>query len=149
MQCDICGIKPATAKSIIEGTEMQTCSECGQFGKVVKSLEKPQAKVMKPKIRQQVEEPMQVVVDDFSQTIKKSREKLGLSQEDFAKKINEKVSLVHNLESGRYKPSIELAKKIEHFLKVRLIEDYEEREHAQKGRSEDLTIGDVIEFKKT
>ena len=139
----------------IEGIELNTCQECSQFGTVLtKPVESGTAKQQPKQVAKQqrpfpVEEPVtQVIVADYALLIKKSREARGLTQEEFAKKINEKISLVHNLESGRFKPSIELARKLEHFLRIRLIEEYDEKkDHSAKRRDDGLTIGDVIQFK--
>ena len=76
---------------------------------------------------------------------------MGLKQEDFAKKINEKLSVVSGIESGRHKPSMELAKKIGRFLRISLVEEIEDKEEekiAGKGASEELTIGDLIKIRK-
>ena len=44
-------------------------------------------------------EILQVIVDDYAEKIKNAREKLGLKQKDFAKKINLKESLIHKIET--------------------------------------------------
>ena len=59
------------------------------------------------------EEIIRLVVGDFATRVRKAREKLGLKQEDFAKKIKEKESIVHKLETGEFKPNLDLAKKLE------------------------------------
>ena len=75
---------------------------------------------------------------------------MGLKQEDFANKINEKVSLIHHIETGRHEPSIELTRKLERFLRIKLIVEHEETHDTAKkeGRPESFTLGDFIKIKK-
>jgi putative transcription factor len=74
---------------------------------------------------------------------------LGIKQEDAAKKLSEKVSILHNLETGRREPSIPLARKLENFYGIKLIEvSKEEKIEKSKSNSEEITLGDVITIKK-
>ena len=57
----------------------------------------------------------------WSRKVREARERLGLTQEQFGAKINEKVSVVHKLESGAMIPPDDLVRKLERTLKVRLI----------------------------
>lgn len=150
--CEMCGNEEQLYKTSIEGSELNVCKQCSKYGKVIKKIQEPK-KVEKPKEKKtiQKEEPeiTQIINPEFSQLIKKKRESLNLSQKEFAKKINEKESLIHNIESNRFEPNIKLAKKIEKFLKIKLIEEYkEETQKLMKGKSETLTIGDFIKVKK-
>lgn len=146
MQCDICGKELPLRRANIEGIELNVCSGCGKFGKVISKPADAQLPVYRPKIAKPKKEPVsQIIVKDYAIVVKKAREALDLKQEDFAKKINEKVSVIHNVESGRFEPPIELAKKLERFLKIKLVEEYKEEDEAKdKKGSKGLTIGDII-----
>ena len=151
MQCDLCGAKTENLfRAIVEGTELNVCKDCAKYGKII---EKRPVKVEEKKQFTKPVEPekeiIQVIVPDFAQRIKKKRELLGLKQKEFAKKISEKESLIHNMETGSFEPSISLATKLERFLKIKLIEDYEE-EHKKgsKTEAEGFTVGDLIKIKK-
>ena len=92
---------------------------------------------------------IEVIVEDYAEKIRKAREKLGLKQKDFAKKISERASLVHNFETGKIEPSLKIAQKLEKMLKIKLIEEIEEKpEKIQKTKSEEFTVGDFIKVKK-
>jgi putative transcription factor len=52
--------------------------------------------------------------------IKEAREMRGMSQDELGRKINEKPSVISHLETGSMKPNDILARKLEHFLKIRL-----------------------------
>ncbi len=153
MQCDLCGAKTESLfRAIVEGTELNVCKDCAKYGKVI---EKKPIKVIEEKkeyVKKSAEpekEVIQVIVPDFAQRIKKKRESLGLKQKEFAKKISEKESLIHNMETGSFKPSISLARKLEKSLKIKLVEEYEE-EHKKISETETdgFTIGDLIKIKK-
>ena len=152
MQCELCGFEEKLYRVKIEGTELKVCRSCALHGVILGAVEEPAAKE-KPKPAAQksaAEEPIEIIVLGFSKKIKNKRESLGLSQKDFAKMISEKESVVHKLESSELTPSIELAKKIEKLLNIRLIEKYAEsmRAASKKAAGEEVTIGDFIRIRK-
>ncbi|MBU4492883.1 MAG: TIGR00270 family protein [Nanoarchaeota archaeon] len=151
MQCDLCGAKTENLfRAIVEGTELNVCKDCAKYGKIIeKKPIKVEEKRQFTKPAEPEKEIIQVIVPDFAQRIKKKRESLGLKQKEFAKKTSEKESLIHNIETGSFEPSISLARKLEKFLKIKLIEDYEE-EHKKgsKTKTEGFTVGDLIKIKK-
>ena len=53
------------------------------------------------------------------------------------------------MESGEFKPSIPLARKLEKFLRIRLVDKYAEK-HETRAKSPKgiLTIGDLIKVRK-
>lgn len=55
-----------------------------------------------------------------------SREKKGLSQEKLAKMCNVTQMTISNVESGRRRPSPELAKKLAKILKIKWTKFYDE-----------------------
>jgi putative transcription factor len=145
MQCDICGKEVPLVKADIEGTTLNVCANCGRFGKVLSKPIEPKPAERHRSTKPAEEAPAQIIVRDFSRLVKHGREMLELKQEDFAKKINEKISVVHNVESGRHEPSIELARKLERFLKIKLIDEHkEEKLGSNKKGGEGFTIGDII-----
>jgi putative transcription factor len=62
------------------------------------------------------------VREDYPSILRAAREAMGLTQEQLGMKVNEKSSVIAKLESGKLKPSIPLAKKLEHVMKVHLVE---------------------------
>ena len=147
MKCDMCGSVGKLYKAIIEDAELNVCHECSKFGKVIGVIEQ---KVSKPSVKAASEaEKMDIIVDDYAEKIRKKRESLSLTQKEFAKKIREKESLIQKIESGHFEPSIGLAKKFSSFLKIKLIEEYEEtHEPRSKTKPGSFTIGDFIKIKK-
>ena len=96
---------------------------------------------------QELQEPTETLVPDFGQRIRQAREKLGLEQKDFAQKLSEKMSMVHKMEIGAFRPSISLARKLEKMLHIKLVETSAlESAPAPKIRSDQVTIGDLIKL---
>lgn len=69
------------------------------------------------------------LVENFWEIVRTARIKMGLTQEDLAKQLNEKSTIIKKIESGEFKPPLTLARKLEKFLKVRLLEPIEDIEH--------------------
>ncbi len=125
MNCEICGkkIEGRGKKVLIEGSILNVCSSCALLGeKEVNSKTKFDKKKIKITTisRRSNEEDEIEIVQDFAILIRQAREKMGLSQDALAKKINEKVSVIKLIETGKLKPSILLGKKIERALKINL-----------------------------
>lgn len=150
MICDMCGSPGKMFKTIVEGTELSVCQECSRFGKVVGVIEQSIAKpIAKTKSKEPETEVMELLVEDYAEKIRKKRESLGLNQEEFAKKLNEKESLIQKIESGHFEPSIGLAKRIGKILQLKLVEEYEEKHDAvSKSKTDSFTIGDFIKIKE-
>jgi len=152
-QCDLCGKETELVQAEIEGTEMSVCRACAQYGTIKETHIPKHAKSIRKSLHKKpAHEPaleaVETIVHNYGQKIRKAREKLGLNQEDFAKKINEKESLLHKMETGSFEPSIPLARKLEKLLGIKLVEKTEEKEvTSQKKSSENFTIGDLIKKK--
>ena len=154
MICDMCGTDAERLfKTSLEGSELNVCGGCSKHGRVISEIKIRELKPRKTKEEIKKQSPDKefvfMIVSDYAEMIKKGREALGLKQEDFAKKINEKHALIHKIETGHFKPGIELARKLEKILKIRLVEQQEEvNEQPAKGKTDAFTIGDFIKIKK-
>ena len=136
----------------IEGTKLIVCKNCAKYGKIIRKVEKPiEEKVIKKKkiIIEPEKDIIDLVMGDYAEKIRRKREQLRMTQKEFAKMLSEKESMIHKMETGIFKPSIELARKLEKKLNIRLIEQYkEEIKPEKKLDSEEVTIGDVIKIRK-
>ena len=92
------------------------------------------------------------ILKDYSLRIKNAREKTVKTQEELALDLAEKSSILQKVESGHQEPSLKLARKLEQFLKIQLVQKDETvtEDDVQDYRSSStgVTIGDVITFKK-
>lgn len=153
MNCEMCGKQTEDLyKTNIESTIMSVCSECSRYGKVTERLKKETPK-KEFKQRMQIQEPKQetieVIVPDYAKKIRKAREQMGIKQEEFAKKVNEKESQIHKMETGSVTPSLKTAKKLEKILHIKLTEEYIERQNPlEKEKETVMTLGDLVKIKK-
>jgi len=146
--CELCGKRDNLKNAIIEGTSLAVCSKCVEFGNVVVIPEKKE-EIRRVSRRIEIEPETELINPEYSKMIKGAREKSGLKQEELAKKIAEKESVIHHLESGQLEPSFALARKLEMFLKIKLIEIYrEERKKSLDFSDSSLTVGDLLKLKK-
>ena len=149
MICDMCGSSGNMFRAEVEGAILTVCSKCSRFGKVLGIVKQHEEKKIRQNKAEEKPELMNIIVDGYAEKIRKKREELGLTQKDFAKRINEKESLIHQIESSRFHLDIWLAKKLEKALGINLIEEYEEKHEAlQHAKSEGFTLGDFIKAKK-
>ncbi|MGD2072775.1 MAG: multiprotein bridging factor aMBF1 [Candidatus Thorarchaeota archaeon] len=147
MICEICGraIKGKGREIFVEQAKLRVCKNCVRYGTPVSS--KPQIKQRKSVFTSAP--PDFDIREDYSRVVKKAREKIGLTQKDLAKKINEKESVIHRIETGHMRPSRKLARKLEGTLDIHLIEKIEEPQISRRrSHSDQLTIGDIIRIKK-
>ncbi len=159
MNCEICGkeIVGKPYNRVVEGVKMVLCEKCAFHGESyfqpitpskpskpieVKASTKPKA----PTVNKEYLELE--VVSDYSMKIKSAREKIGLTQEELAKKLNEKLSVIQKIEGGKIIPDISLAKKIENLLKIKLLTPAREEKTVLKTvEKPTLTLGDLVKIK--
>jgi len=166
LRCEVCGRKiyGKPYKVVIEGAKLTACVECSKHGKIVREVEakpgipmpKTKTAVTPPKVH--VKRPSgtidatQELVEDFDLKIRCAREKLEISHEQLGKKINEKVSVLKKVETGKMKPDNMLAAKLEHALKIELLVPALEVKISEvkipKPASRELTLGDLIQLLK-
>ncbi len=161
MRCEICGKYILEGKRIkVEGSTIVVCDNCTGYGEFVKKEEpykrrkvsstSQQSKTKKetPKEEFEIEEE-EVLVENFEQVVRREREKKGMKQDDLGKRINEPASLIHRLESGKFKPSPELIKKIERALGIKLMITQEKVDfQLSRKKGEEVTLGDLVVIKK-
>ena len=139
VECELCGSK-ATRKAKVEGSILNVCDDCVKFGKEI-----PRIEIRKKEMRTtQIEEMEHELVKDFRKIIRKAREKRKLTQEDLAKKLKEKSSVIKRIEEG-WMPPLQLIKKLERFFEIKLRERIVESVLNKKLNARNLTIGDIVE----
>ena len=164
-ECQICGsiIWGKGIKVIIEGAKITVCQNCAQYGKkiqtkahseqkgkLVQYKDKPARKNTKPRINQQEELE---IIEDYAVKIRKKRQSLGLNQDQFAQKLNEKPSLLRRIETGKAKPTIKLARKIQKIYGIKLITTSETTESSTQinkymKKSTGSSLGDMAFVRK-
>ncbi|HEY0089042.1 MAG TPA: multiprotein bridging factor aMBF1 [Candidatus Lokiarchaeia archaeon] len=164
-ECQICGGKIWKAQTVlIEGAKIIVCQNCAQFGKRISPETKPSklkmelkttskhVKQLKSNKTEEFLEPSIEVVSNYAEKIRNARIQKSLNQDQFAKKLNEKPSLIRRIESGKVTPTIELAKKIENIYKIQLLDKTDKGDvdvkNYMKNKQKRSTLGDIAFIKK-
>ena len=165
LRCEVCGRKIHTdpVRTIIEGAKLTVCVECSKHGKVILREEinpalkmginrstKPISMVQRKRSVVAKVDITQELIEDYSNKIRVAREKLLLSHEDLGKKINEKASVLRHIEVGKMAPNNQLAAKLEHILRIKLLVPISVEKDTETLRvvNEELTLGDLVEMDK-
>jgi len=152
----LCGkVEENLTRVLIEGVELDVCSACSRFGKAVSAPKRfgkedfLRYRAKQIQRQEPTEEKIELLLEDYADIIKRKRESMGLTQKDFAIKVNEKESVIHKIETSALYPPIWLAKKLEKALGIKLIEEHTEGHKLSKSKNSDgLTLGDFIKLKK-
>jgi putative transcription factor len=161
----MCGKELASLLPVrIEGTVLQVCRDCARFGDNVKTGGKKTTTTAEPSVIQarldNRERRMQTrsvyetgeesieMAEDFPKRIKEAREKMGWKQEELAAKINERVSIIHKLESGTMHPNDTLVRKVEKILDIKLKEKVMITTVEKTSGGKVLTLEDCVKKKK-
>lgn len=92
---------------------------------------------------------MDELVQDYDDRIRSARESKGYSQEELAKSLNEKASLIRKLEHGNSLPSDEMQRKLERALDISLSAggEYGDEDYDSDSDIGTQTLGDVVKRK--
>ncbi len=164
-ECPICGgiIWGKGRRVLIEGGKITVCLNCAQHGEKLPtasthiSSKKPQTSGKTKHYRRKVYEKDVTddieIVQDFAKKIRNARTSRGFNQDQFAQKLNEKPSLLRRIETGRAKPTIKLAKKIEEVYKIKLLQkgdiiEGQIQDDKFMKKSTRTSLGDIAFIKK-
>ncbi len=89
------------------------------------------------------------IVDNYPELVRKGRERMGLSIRDLAQRVRESENVIKRIELGRLKPPLDLARRLEDVLKVKLIVRSIEDDInlATSPRADEVTLGDIVNIK--
>jgi putative transcription factor len=176
VQCEMCGTEVAQPKTVkVEGAELNVCAECAEFGTEVRqqssssssskystssssggsasssSSQSGSGGGSGQRRRRDMFDQMDEVAQDYDERIRNARESRGLSQEELAKQLNEKASLIRKLERGDVLPSDSVQTKLEKALDISLVEggstDDDDTEWSSGSSTGGYTLGDVVKRK--
>lgn len=151
--CERCGRRSKLTLVKIDRAEMYVCDDCKRFGSVVeKKIEyrpapKP-AQINRAGKPDALSKRGKELADDYPTRIQRGRERIGFSREDLGRKINERISVIAQLEHGQMHPSDTLIKKLQKALDIELMEEVEEVSQPSQARSTGMTLADFIVEKK-
>ncbi|WP_227354355.1 multiprotein bridging factor aMBF1 [Haladaptatus salinisoli] len=173
VQCEMCGAETTSPRTIkVEGAELDVCDNCADFGTEVKTQQSSSTSTKystssssggssassgssgssgaSSRRRSDMFDDMDEIAQDYDDRIRNAREAEGLSQEDLAKELNEKASLIRKLERGDVLPSDSVQKKLERKLGISLTAGSggaEDEEWSGGSSTGGTTLGDVVKRK--
>ena len=165
MYCELCGapIKGRGHRVMVEGVVMTVCGKCyirlmSRGAARPAPPEKNVQKTQRPRItRRPQKKPRRrdlydryEVVEDYAERIREARMRLGWSHAVLANRVGEKENVIRRIEAGRLVPTIDLARRLEKVLKIKLLEPVVEEEASLTGRVEEytLTLGDIARIRE-
>jgi len=175
VQCEMCGTETGSPKTVkIEGAELEVCDDCAEFGTEIKTQETSSTSTKYSTSsssgtsssstssaggsgssssgggrRRDMFDEMDEVVQDYDDRIRDARESKGLTQEELAKQLNEKASLIRKVERGDVLPSDSMQRKLERKLGIDLSMGGSDDDGEWSGGSSTggTTLGDVVKRK--
>ena len=90
------------------------------------------------------------MIENYNTAVRNAREAKNWSREDLGKKINERVSVINRIESGKMTPDNKLTKKLEKALNITLFEDVNDVDLNQfmNSSSGERTLGNIMKIKR-
>ncbi len=165
--CELCGREVVNERQcktvVIEGAVLKICPRCYS-----RLINQGKVKEYKPPITTSTQEPKRrirrkprsipkrllmeeyEVVPDYAKRIKQARERMGWSTRVLAERVREKENVIKRIEAGRLTPSIELARRLEKVLHIKLLEPIVDEFSGYSSHESDedyFTIGDLIRIK--
>lgn len=162
--CELCGalIRGPAHRVTVEGVSMMVCGRCYSrlASRRAGTPPKPQGMptpprrvsrpASRPRSRRDALYDRYEVVEDYAERIRRARLRLGWSQAALAQRVGEGENVIKRIEAGRLVPPIDLARRLEKALKIRLLEPVVEDVLPSTTRgAEDytLTLGDIVRIR--
>lgn len=162
MICEMCGAETPRARIVqVERTTLRVCDKCVKFGTELAGSaggiapRTTQGEALDRRSRRQTQRDIYTeevtdvdLADDFHKRIFQARNAKGWSQDDLGRKINEKKSIISQLETKQIRPDDRLIRKLETALGIKLKEEVS-KVAAKKESSfkKDVTLGDLMKAK--
>lgn len=132
----------------VEGTELRVCLSCSKGKKVLyrevearKGAGAKGAAIARPKPKGESE-----LVEGYGRRIHEARDSMRIPLKVLAEMISEKEAYISRVEEEKTKPTIELTKKLEKALNIRITQQSEEEPGKAHGKTHGggATLGDFI-----
>jgi putative transcription factor len=160
LNCDICGreITAQAFKVKVEGAKLLVCNRCQRLGAPYTEEpavrppmgRRPFSPKMAPRRAPELPKGMAEleIVEDCADRVRRHRMKSGLSQEELANRVKEKLSVIQKIEIGKMTPDTKLCRELEHELKIKLLVPRKEVSDVPKtAPPAEVTLGDIIRIK--
>jgi len=143
-ECELCGRKINDVYIVsVEQSDLRVCSSCAKGKKIIyKEVEERKGTPQRKTIKRADEEVE--LIDNYGKAIHTARDQMQLPLKVLGEMINEKESHLLKVEEEKTRPSIELTKKIEKALHIKITQQKgdEPKVHTKKGGG--VTMGDFF-----
>jgi len=144
----MCGREASLVSADVEGVELKVCPVCTRYGTTNKNQvgnsRRPHYSGSRTRNKEEIEWK---IVENFSALIKSARKEKDMNQEEFAKFLNERESILSKWEQGTLRPRIFVARKLGQTLGINfVIKDIKEKVEIKKDKAlkGEFTLGDFI-----
>lgn len=160
MECEMCGKTVGTRRYMVDKTVMNLGLECAKYGTAMDSpapvgtqasmAQGLERRAQRMTSRSVYDNEQPTLVTDAGARIHKAREAKGLTPEQVGNKVSCRVPELKHIESGKLRPSDEVARKLEKELGIVLFEKPEANQPITSGANKKpvgnagLTIGDIL-----
>lgn len=138
---------------------MLVCSSCQHLGKPYQEEPSAPIRPYSPKLRMprttyhkapELPRGMEEseVAEDYSNLVRNRRMKMGLSQEELAKRVKERLTVIQKIETGKIAPDTKLCRELEHELRIKLLVPRTATPAPKMGAPAEVTLGDIIRVKE-
>jgi len=156
MECESCGKKIEDGQEylvLIEGAKLLVCKECSLLGKILSYPQSTQSKKEQKTSNSRVLSEEYELVDNFGQKIYQARQRLKIPLAVLAERLSQKESFLERIEKEKTIPPLDLVKKIEKELGIKLLVETSNNQAVgdidySSKKTSDLTLGDIIEIEK-
>ncbi len=164
--CEMCGKEVGRGIRIrVDKAVLVVGPECTRFGVLIDAPQRPVKSAVRPAVSKapvktrsaaavpqkrasRENDPLErqgtELASDYPKRILRARNALGFNQEELAAKLNEKRSVIRELESGSLVPSDSLVRKLEKQLKISLREAVSQDYKLPSVKRKELTLGDLM-----
>jgi putative transcription factor len=98
-------------------------------------------------IKTSVDEKLELI-EDFAEKIRRAREAVGWDQKTLALKLKVSENIIKRIESGKLRPPIDLARRIEEILNVKILVPAVDDMVSSKGKVEKyVTFGEIVSIR--
>ena len=132
MKCEICGERKAVKKVNIEGATLWVCEKCGGGLPEVKA----------PKIKPIQKEVIEEVVENYGSLIRQAMEKEGISEDELAKELGEKLSFLKRVLKQEVLPPNTLLKKLERRFGIKLLTQHTVTQNERTKKIEEASLAE-------
>ena len=144
-ECELCGRQMKDAYIVsVEGADLRVCAGCAKGKKVLYREVEDRPRPGQKKAIRKTDDDLELV-DGYGAKIHAARDRMQLPLKVLAEMINEKEAHLLRVEEEKTKPSIELTKKIEKALNIRITQPKDDGPKVNTGKKQGgATLGDFF-----